>query len=80
MEIQPLAGALGAEIRGADLTRLDNAGWGEIDRAFLEYSVLAIRGQRLEPADLMRVGAHFGEPCHSPSSPGSRGSPTSLRW
>jgi taurine dioxygenase len=66
MQISPLAGALGAEISGVDLLRLDGKGWEEIRRAFLKYAVLAIRGQKLEPADIMKVSARFGEPCHYP--------------
>ncbi len=66
MQIAPLAGALGAEILGVDLRTLDGNGWEEVHRAFLQYSVLAIRGQKLEPADIMKVGARFGEPCHYP--------------
>jgi taurine dioxygenase len=66
MIIEPLAGALGAEIRGISLKTLDDQGWKAVERAFLQYSVLAFRDQALEPADLMRVGARFGEPCFYP--------------
>jgi taurine dioxygenase len=66
MIIEPLAGALGAEVKGVSLTGADERAWSEIQRAFLEYSVLAIRDQALGPADIMRVGARFGEPCHYP--------------
>ena len=67
MIIEPLAGALGAEIRGVALATLrDDAAWREIHRAFLRHSVLVFRDQALEPADLMRVGARFGEPCFYP--------------
>jgi taurine dioxygenase len=75
MQIEPLAGALGAEIRGAPLVTLDEAGWREVRRAFLDYQVLAIRGQQLEPADLMRVGGRFGEPCFYPFVTGLEGFP-----
>ena len=75
MDIQPLAGALGAEIRGVDLTRLDGVGWDKLHRAFLEHAVLVIRDQQLEPADIMKVGAHFGEPCHYPFVTGMEGFP-----
>ncbi len=75
MNIQPLAGALGAEIRGVSLQALDDAGWRGIHEAFLRYAVLAIRGQELEPADLMRIGARFGEPCHYPFVTGLEGYP-----
>jgi taurine dioxygenase len=66
MQISPLAGALGAEISGVDLLKLDDKGWDAIRRAFLQYSVLAIREQNLEPGDIMTVGGKFGEPCHYP--------------
>jgi taurine dioxygenase len=75
MDIQPLAGALGAEVRGVSLQALDDAGWRELHRAFLEYAVLAIRDQALEPADLMRVGSRFGEPCFYPFVTGLEGYP-----
>src|SRR5437879_2940558 len=60
MIIEPLAGALGAEIRGVSLPGPDEDAWREIRRAFLEYAVLVFRDQALEAADLMRVGALFG--------------------
>jgi taurine dioxygenase len=67
MIIEPLAGALGAEIRGVALATLqDEAAWQAIHRAFLRYSVIVFRDQALEPAELMRVGARFGEPCFYP--------------
>jgi taurine dioxygenase len=73
MIIEPLAGALGAEIRGADLRK--DGDWSRIREAFLEYAVLAIRDQKLEPDDLMRVGARFGEPCYYPFVTGIEGYP-----
>jgi len=75
VQIEPLAGALGAEVRGVDLRSLDDAGWREIKSAFLKYAVLAIRGQQLEPVDLMQVGARFGEPCYYPFVTGLEGYP-----
>jgi taurine dioxygenase len=72
VDIQPLAGALGAEIRGIDLKKdFPQA----VHDAFLKYAVLVFRDQELEPADLMRVGAHFGEPCHYPFVTGIEGFP-----
>jgi taurine dioxygenase len=75
MRIDPLAGALGAEILGIDLTRLTDDGWREVHEAFLRYSVLAIRDQELEPEDLMEIGARFGEPCPYPFVSGIDGFP-----
>jgi taurine dioxygenase len=73
MQINPLAGALGAEIHGVDLK--NGADWDAIHKAFLQYAVLVIRDQELEPADLMRVSGHFGEPCHYPFVTGMEGFP-----
>jgi taurine dioxygenase len=76
MIIEPLAGALGAEIRGVALATLrDDAAWREIHRAFLQHSVLVFRDQALEPGDLMRVGGRFGEPCFYPFVTGLDGYP-----
>jgi alpha-ketoglutarate-dependent taurine dioxygenase len=76
MIIEPLAGALGAEIRGVALAALqDDAAWQAIHRAFLQHSVLVFRDQALEPADLMRVGGRFGEPCFYPFVTGLDGYP-----
>jgi taurine dioxygenase len=76
MKIEPLAGALGAEIGGVALATLrDEETWREIHRAFIEYSVIVFRDQALEPTDLMRVGARFGEPCFYPFVTGMDGFP-----
>jgi taurine dioxygenase len=73
MIIEPLAGALGAEVRDVDLRNLQD--WKPVEDAFLEHSVLVFREQQIEPADLMRIGARFGEPCHYPFVTGLEGFP-----
>jgi taurine dioxygenase len=76
LEIKPLAGALGAEVGGVKLARLDDeTTWKEIHDAFVRHSVLVFRDQGLEPADIMRVGGRFGEPCHYPFVTGMDGFP-----
>jgi taurine dioxygenase len=75
LKVSPLAGALGAEVEGIDLRSLDEVSWRKVHKAFLRYSVLVFRGQKLKPADLMEVGAHFGEPCHYPFVTGMKGFP-----
>lgn len=75
MQITPLAGALGAQIEGVALLSLDDSLWREIHKAFLKYAVLVFRDQRLEPADLMRIGERFGAPCHYPFVTGMDGFP-----
>jgi taurine dioxygenase len=73
MIIEPLSGALGAEIRGIDVK--EDREWNAIRDAFLRYSVLVFRDQKLEPSDLMKIGARFGEPCHYPFVTGIDGYP-----
>ncbi len=76
IRVAPLAGALGAEIGGVDLASLkDDAVWKEILRAFVEYSVVVFRDQKLEPADMMRVGERFGPPSYYPFVTGMEGFP-----
>src|ERR1044072_5391969 len=76
MIIEPLAGALGAEIRGVVLATLqDDTAWQAILGGFLRCSVLVFRDQALEPPDLMRVGSRFGEPCFYPFVTGLEGYP-----
>jgi taurine dioxygenase len=58
--VVPLAGALGAEVRGVDLTRADAESWDEIRHAFLDRLVLAFPGQRLGPKAMVAAAAHFG--------------------
>jgi taurine dioxygenase len=75
VEIQPLAGALGAEVTGVSLSNAPDSTWQDIQKAFLKYAVLAIRDQKLEPQDIMDVGARFGAPCHYPFVTGIDGFP-----
>jgi len=73
MEIRPLAGVLGAEVLGVDLKSTRE--WKGIHQAFVEHSVLVFRDQKLEPQDIMDVGAKFGPPCHYPFVTGMDGFP-----
>jgi len=62
IEVRPLAGALGAEIFGADLRRaLDAETIAEIHRAHLEYMVIFFRDQHISDDELARFGRYFGE-------------------
>jgi taurine dioxygenase len=59
--VTPIAGALGAEIGGVDLTAaLDNRTTDEIHRAFREHAVIFFRNQKLTPAGLKAFGRLFG--------------------
>lgn len=58
MDIQPLTGALGAEIRGADVT--DPAQFDAIRSAFATYSVIVLRDQNLSPEQHLDFARRFG--------------------
>ncbi|MCW5749376.1 MAG: TauD/TfdA family dioxygenase [Alphaproteobacteria bacterium] len=74
-EVRPLAGALGAEITGIDVRRLDNRMWSELHQAFLDFQVIAIRNQDLAADDIMAFARRFGEPNHYPFVKGMDGYP-----
>ncbi|MGE5202883.1 MAG: TauD/TfdA dioxygenase family protein [Acidobacteriota bacterium] len=53
--------ALGAEMRGVDLARLDDATFRAIHRAWLDHLVLLFRGQKLGDEDLIAFSRRFGD-------------------
>jgi taurine dioxygenase len=73
LEVRQLGAALGAEIRGVDLSQpLDATSVDFIRDAFLEHIVLTIRDQSLPPAAQIAFTEHFGavEPHPLGSRPG----------
>jgi len=67
LEIRPIAGALGAEIGGVDLSReLSDATVAEIRGAWLEHLVLFFRDQDLPPARFLAFARRFGEAIEYP--------------
>ena len=60
MEISPLGGALGAEIRDIKLKNLDAAIIDAIRTTFHEYLVLVFPNQNLTPADQIALTENFG--------------------
>ena len=81
MEIRPLAGAIGAEIFGVDLSEpLDDETVAAIRRAWLDHLVIFFRHQTLPPAELLGFARRFGEPIEYPFVKASRGSRKSPRW
>ena len=62
IETHPIAGALGAEITGVDLSRdLPDALIGEIRTALLEHLVIFFRDQALSPATQLAFARRFGD-------------------
>lgn len=62
IDVQPLGGALGAEIFGVDLSQpLDDDTFAEIHRAFLDHLVIFFRDQDITPEQQIDFGRRFGE-------------------
>jgi taurine dioxygenase len=57
--IKPLTGGLGAEIIGADLRR--DADFPAISQAFIDHSVIVLRGQELTPEDQVAFAERWGQ-------------------
>ena len=76
MHIRQIAGALGAEVTGIDLTgELDESIVHSLRRAWLEHCVIFFRRQQLSPAKFLKVAAHFGTPIEYPFVKGIDGFP-----
>src|SRR5262245_65436549 len=61
IEVKPIAGALGAEIGGVDLGRLDEATFAEIKQAWLEHLVVFFRDQKITPQQQIAFAKRFGD-------------------
>jgi taurine dioxygenase len=61
IDVQPLSGSIGAEIRGADLSAgLAQETFAEVHAAFLEHLVVMFPEQRLMPTQLIAFARRFG--------------------
>ena len=62
MEISRLSHALGAEVRGVDLTKdVSAADFAAIHRAFLDNGILVFRGQEITREQHIAFSRRFGE-------------------
>ncbi|MCB0997072.1 MAG: TauD/TfdA family dioxygenase [Acidimicrobiales bacterium] len=61
IDVEPLAGALGAIVWGADLDALGDAAFAEIEQAWHDHHVLFFRDQTLSPEGHLAFGRRFGE-------------------
>ena len=61
VSVIPTGKALGAEIRGVDLRTIGADDFASIYRAWLDHSVLLIRGQNLTDEDLVAFSKRFGD-------------------
>jgi taurine dioxygenase len=71
IEVQPVTGSLGAEIRGVNVAAgLDDAVIAEIRQAFLDHLVIFFRDQKLTPHEQLAFARRFGEPMEYPQLKG----------
>lgn len=76
MKVQRIAGAIGAELQGVDLSRpLSPESAKNIRAAFLEHQVIFFRDQDLTPAAFMQFSQAMGEPIEYPFVKGIEGYP-----
>ena len=69
--VRPIAGALGAEISGVDVSRpLEAEVIAEIRAAWLDHLVIFMHGQKLTPQALLAFARAFGEPLEYPQLKG----------
>jgi len=71
IEVKPVAGALGAEIAGVDMSReLGNEVVDEVRHALLEYLVIFLRDQKVTPQQQVAFARLFGQPIEYPQLKG----------
>ena len=75
IEFRPLAGALGAEVYGADPSSLDDSRFELIQQAFLKHQVLVFRDLDLSPEAYLELAERFGSPVPYPFATGIDGHP-----
>ncbi len=61
-QLHRLGAALGAEVLGVDLSKLDDNTFAWIARAFADHPVLVFRDQQLRAGDIAEFGRRFGTP------------------
>jgi taurine dioxygenase len=70
--VHPLCDAVGAEVRGLDLARIDDTDFAFIMAAWNRHSALLFRDQRLSDAELVAFSRRFGELDEAPVNEGGR--------
>jgi taurine dioxygenase len=62
LDIRPLGGSFGAEIRGADLGAASRAQMRQLADGLYRHRVICIRGQRLDEGQYLAFGRQWGAP------------------
>jgi taurine dioxygenase len=61
IEVIPTGAALGAEVRGIDLRRLEEAAFARVVQAWHDHSVVLVRDQRLNDQELIAFSHRLGD-------------------
>ena len=61
IEALPLAGALGAEVRGVNVARLDDKIFAVVHKALLDFGVIYFRNQNITPAEQLAFARRWGD-------------------
>jgi taurine dioxygenase len=76
IKVQPIAGGMGAEVSGVDLSaELSNQAREFIHQAFLDHQMIFFRGQTLDAAKQVEIASIFGKPAVYPYLAGVEGVP-----
>ena len=70
LEAIPLSGAMGAEIRGADLRDIDDKTFADIHKILLDHGMIFFRDQDITPTQQLIFAKRWGEPHFHPYMPG----------
>ena len=71
IEVNPVSGALGAEIAGVDMSKeLDDEVVSEVRHALLDHLVIFLREQKVTPAQQVAFAKRFGQPIEYPQLKG----------
>src|SRR4029079_15200111 len=73
IEVVPTGAALGAEVRGIDLRRLDEAAFARVVQAWHDHSVVLVRDQRLNDQELIAFSHRLGDLDWAPIQETARG-------
>jgi taurine dioxygenase len=75
LEVRPISGALGAEVSGVDLGRLDDAGVAGVRRALLDHGVIFFRDQSFDAEQHKALARRFGDIFVHPNYAGTQADP-----
>ena len=70
LEAIPLSGAMGAEVRGADLRNVDDETFAQIHSILLGHGMVFFRNQDITPTQQLAFAKRWGEPHFHPYMPG----------